>query len=211
MQSKTRTKVSAVCKIWYLGLISFNKGKNFRKKLWRSVNLSNQGKNKISPSINLLQWGHVCFSFGFFVDWKLSIDNTNEEVLKYIGSKQPKGALILLPLEMSAPSTAQCFHFHGDFLFCPTAKFHFHNFTEKRGEKWYDHYILENQISKACIAVNPEDDTITVKVPFLTNVRPSCERQTSNEKIQINELCLWWISCLTISENICEDCCWQCL
>lgn len=27
MQSKTRTKVSAVCKIWYLGLISFNKGK----------------------------------------------------------------------------------------------------------------------------------------------------------------------------------------
>ncbi|CAH3132082.1 uncharacterized protein LOC113677348 [Pocillopora damicornis] len=60
------------------------------------------------------------------------------------------------------------------------AKFHFHNFTEKRGEKWYDHYILENQISKACIAVNPEDDTITVKYADVRCLRTMLEVKKAN-------------------------------
>ena len=56
------------------------------------------------------------------------------------------------------------FSFHRDFLFCPTVKFRLHNFTENRNETWYDYYIMENQISEGLVAINPEDDTVTVKV-----------------------------------------------
>ncbi|PFX22314.1 uncharacterized protein LOC111334401 [Stylophora pistillata] len=60
------------------------------------------------------------------------------------------------------------------------AKFHLHNFTERRNEQWYDYYILENQVSGACLAVNPEDDTITVKRAEVRGLRTIAQVKKAN-------------------------------